>query len=371
MPPGACPDCSLSSPRVAMSSVRQIAKIAKVSVATVSRALNNHPDVDPLTRDRVVQAANQSGYAPGIGKRLTTVIGLVYPGEPVKADYGAFDAALLTGILRGVNEQKFDVKLVNLQRDKSPEETYTQFFIRKGLRGVIVRTFESTRGVCAAIAAEGFPSVVVADRFDDPRVNYICSDSRDDSRRAVEHLIQLGHRRIACAVHNVPDTDHRDRRDGYAQALADNRIEADPSLVIEITASFEGGIVAMNRIMGMPKPPTAVYFTDPLATVGAMRRAKELEINIPGDLSIVGFDDSDIRHHTWPPFTAVCQDARMMGETAALWLTRSLLGQAEPRVRTIRPTMFDVNLSTGRPPRERFRVLPDGTRSPVLEGRMR
>lgn len=350
-----------------MSSVREIAKLAKVSVATVSRALNNHPDVDPATRDRVVAAANKSRYVPGVGKRLTTVIGLVYPTEPVKADYGAFDSALLAGILRGVNEQKFDVKLVSLTRDKSADETYTQFFMRKGLRGVILRTFESTRGVCEAIAAESFPAIVVADRFDDPKVNFICCDSRDDSRRAVEHLIRLGHRRIACAVHNVPDTDHRDRREGYAQALAEHGIAADPGLTFEIVASFEGGVAAINRIMGEVEPPTAIFFTDPLATVGAMRRCQELSISIPSELSIVGFDDSDIRHHTWPPFTAVCQDARMLGEEAALWLTRSLLAQADPALRLVRPTMLEINRTTSRPPRDRFRLLPDGSRVSLNE----
>ncbi len=350
-----------------MSSVRQIAKIANVSVATVSRALNNHPDVDPSTRDRVVAAANKSGYSPAVGKRITTVIGLVYPGAPVKADYGAFDSALLAGILCGVNEQKFDVKLVNLQRDKAADESYTQFFMRKGLRGVILRTFESTRAVCQAIAAEGFPSIVVADRFDDPKMNFICCDSRDDSRRAVEHLIQLGHRRIACAVHNVPDTDHMDRREGYSQALAEHRIPVDPSMFFEIVASFEGGAAAINRIMGLPKPPTAIFFTDPLATLGAIRRCQELEIDIPGDISIVGFDDSDIREHTWPPFTAVCQDARMLGEEAALWLTRSVQGQADPQLRLIRATMLEINRTTARPSRDSIRILPDGTRVAVRD----
>jgi DNA-binding LacI/PurR family transcriptional regulator len=354
-----------------VSSVREIAKLAKVSVATVSRALNNHPDVDPLTRDRVVAAANQTGYAPSVGKRMTTVIGLVYPGEPVKADYGAFDAALLTGILRGVSEHKFDVKLVNLQRDKSADETYTQFFLRKGLRGLIVRTYDSTRYVCQAIAAEGFPSVVVADRFEDPKVNFICCDSRDDSRRAVGHLIHLGHRRIACAVHNIPDTDHKDRREGYAQALAEHGIPVDPSLTYEIVASFEGGNAAINRIMGQPKPPTAIFFTDALATVGAMRRCQELGIDIPRDLSVIGFDDSDIRHHAWPPFSAVCQDARMLGEEAAIWLTRSLLGHAESRMRVVRPTMLEINLSTAPPARDRFRILPDGTRVSIGDPRER
>ena len=350
-----------------MSSVRHIAKLANVSVATVSRALNNHPDVDPSTRDRVVAAANKTRYAPAVGKRIMTVIGLVYPSEPVKADYGDFDSALLTGILRGVNEQKFDVKLINLQRDKGTKESYTQFFMRKGLRGVVLRTFESTRGVCESIAAEGFPSVVVADRFEDPRVNFICCDSSDDSRRAVEHLIQMGHRRIACAVHNVSDTDHKDRREGYAKALAEHGIPLDPSLTFEIVASFAGGAAAINRIMGGPKPPTAIFFTNPLSTLGAMRRCQELEINIPGDLSIVGFDDSDIRQHTWPPFTAVCQDARMLGEEAALWLTRSVLGQADPHLRLVRATMLEINRTTARPPVERFRILPDGTRVPARD----
>jgi DNA-binding LacI/PurR family transcriptional regulator len=266
-----------------------------------------------------------------------------------------------------VNEQKFDVKLVNLQRDKSPEESYTQFFMRKGLRGVILRTFETSRAICRAIGDEGFPAVVVADHFDDPKISFICCDSRDDSRRAVEHLINLGHRHIACAVHNVPDTDHRDRREGYVQAHREHGLTPDPSLTLEIIASFEGGAFAINRIMGHPRPPTAIFFTDPLATLGAMRRCQELEISIPDELSIVGFDDSDIRHHTWPPFTAVCQDARMIGEEAALWLTRSLQGQAERQMRMVRATMLEINSTTAPPRRTHFRVLPDGTRSTADE----
>lgn len=350
-----------------MSSVREIAKLAGVSVATVSRALNNHPDVDPTTRDRVLAAANESKYSPSVGRRLTTVIGLVYPTEPVKADYGAFDSALLAGILRGVNERKFDVKLINLQRDKSIEETYTQFFMRKGLRGVILRTYDATRNICQAIAAEGFPSIVVADRFDDPRVNYVCCESREDSRRAVEHLIQLGHLRIACAVHHIPDTDHKDRREGYLEAMAANGIEVDRSMLVDIVGSFEGGVAAINRIMGQPQPPTAIFFADPLSTLGAMRRCQELDISIPRQLSIVGFDDSDIRHHTWPPFTAICQDAHSLGLEASQWLTRSVVGEGPASLRLMHKTVLEVNLTTAPPAAQRYRILPDGSRIEVRD----
>lgn len=354
-----------------MSSVRQIAKRVGVSVATVSRALNNNASVSPETRDLILAVANRSGYAPSIGRRITTVIGLVYPGEPVRPDYGAFESAMLAGIMRGVNEQKFDISLISLQRDKLQTETYTQFFMRKGIRGVILRSFETSRRVCEEIAGEGFPSVVVADRFEHKSVNYICCDSRHDSRRAVEHLFHLGHRRIALCIHNIADTDHRDRRAGYADALRDHEIEEDPSLILEIVAGPDGGESAINRLMNLPNRPTAVYFTDPMATLGAIRRCYAQGIRVPQDLSIVGFDDSDIRRHTWPRLTAVCQDAQMLGYEASLWLTRSLTGQAQGPFRVVRETMFEINGTTAPPARRTVRILPDGTRVPVSEKKSR
>jgi DNA-binding LacI/PurR family transcriptional regulator len=345
-----------------VSSVREIAAKAKVSVATVSRALNNHPDVDPQTRAKVLAAANKSGYNPKIGRRITTVVGLVYVGESIHQYYGAFDSALLAGILRGLNEFKFDLKLINMQRDKSPRETYTQFFLRKGLRGVMLRTTDSTRSICEAIAAEGYPSVVIADRFDSPAVNSIECDSKADSRRAVEHLIDLGHRRIAIAIHHVRDTDHRDRLEGYVEALTAAGIPIDQSLIVDIIGHMDGGSHAIAQLMGMAQPPTAVYFTDPLATLGAMRRCLEMGIRVPQELSIIGFDDSDIRYHTYPRVTCVCQDAPMLGFEAAQWLTRMLNDMAPTTFKASRSTNFEINQTTGPAASEPVRFMPDGTR---------
>ncbi len=347
-----------------MSSVRHIAKKVGVSVATVSRALNNEVGVDPATRERILSVANKSGYSPSVGKRITTVVGLVYPGEPVRPDYGSFESALLNGILRGVAEQRFDVKLISIQRDKIAGEAYTQFFMRKGVRGVILRTVDAQRRTVIDVASEGFPSIVVADRFDEPQVNFIACDSRDDSRRAVEHLIHLGHRRIALVIHNVSDTDHRDRRDGYAEAHREHGIEVDPSLAVEVHGgSMDGGSAAVTRLLTMPNPPTAVFFTNPLATVGGLRRCHELGVSVPGELSIVGFDDSDTRQHTWPVYASVCQDASMLGYEASLWLTRSLASGDRTPMRLVRPTFLEINKSTARPPNVAVRILPDGSRA--------
>ncbi|MEK6701825.1 MAG: LacI family DNA-binding transcriptional regulator [Planctomycetota bacterium] len=349
-----------------MASVRSVAAKVGVSVATVSRALNNHPHVDEETRQLVIQAAGEVVFISMAAQtNVSTVIGLVYPGEIVRADYGAFESALMIGVLRGLNEMRFDLKIISIQRDKLPGESYSQFLRRKGLRGAILRTFEESRSVAKAIAGENFPFVVVADRFEEPNINYVCCESGDDSRRAVQHLIDLGHRRIALAIHRIPDTDHRDRRQGYERALRENGITIDPSLMLEISGDSAGGSSLVTRLLNMPNPPTGVFLTNPLATVGALRRCLELGVHVPDDLSIVGFDDSDIRRHTYPPFTAVCQDAEMIGFEAARWLSRRMsdpAGSTPSTLQIARQTFFEINRTTGRPPEVPIRVLPDGTR---------
>lgn len=354
-----------------MSNVRKIASKAGVSIATVSRSLNNHINVDPATRQRVFEAAASVGYSKIRATRpgTSTVIALAYPGDIVRADYGGFESAMLSGILRGVNEQRFDVCVLSLHRDLGPDESFGRLLDRKKIAGTILRVFEDSRDLAYELAGPGRPGIVVADRFEPASgVNFICCDSRVDSRRAVQHLIDLGHRRIALGVHAVRDTDHVDRRNGYEDAHRDAGLPLDPSLVSEIVASPEGGAGLITRLMSSPTPPTAIYFTDPMATIGALRRCLEMGVRVPQDLSIVGFDDSDTRKHTFPSFTAVVQDAEMLGFEAARWLTRKLANPGDASLQSlqvVRPTRLEINQTTGRPTRELCRVLPDGTRVPV------
>ncbi len=339
-----------------MANVRKIAKNLGVSVATVSRALNDKPNVRPDTRQRVMAEATRMGYELVRRPTNTNVIGLVYTAYQGRVDYGGFDAALIGGILRGVQEQRFDVNIISMHRDKLPREDYTSFFRRKGVMGVILRTFTTTRQICEKIAEEGFPAIVVADRFENEDVSFICTESRRDSKRAVEHLIYLGHRRIGLVVHCGRDTDHEDRRLGYHDALEHHGIERDPALGVDLVADMSGGANTINLFLSMPDPPTAIYFTDPLATLGALHRCRELGIRVPEDLSIVGFDDSDVRHHAFPTFTAVCQDASALGFEAAHWLTRSIAGYERGALRHMLQTTFEINQSTSAPPATPVRI---------------
>jgi len=331
-------------------SVRAIASRLRLSPATVSRVLNNHPDVDDATRERVLAYINETGYVPKVGRRITNVVALAYPDEPVRSEYGAFEPALLSGIMRGLEDRHFDLKLLSIRRDKRPDETFTQFFLRKGIRGVLLRCFRYNRSVITSIAEEGFPAIVVAAEFDDPKINFIRADSYPSSRRAVEHLLSLGHRRIALAMHNVSDTDHADRRRGYEDALFRAGIQVDPALIMELPAGISSGEQVLDSMLGMLEPATAIFATNPMTAIGIMRRAQERGIVVPRDLSVVGVDDSDVRMHVWPRLTAVTQDASAIGLEAALWLTQVVAqGDREATCRRTVPTTFEVNGTTAVP----------------------
>jgi LacI family transcriptional regulator len=327
-----------------MASVRQIAEVAGVSITTVSRALNNDPTVHPRTREQVLAVANRAGYAPNIGKRVTTLIAFTYTQDMTLAH--PYDAAVLEGAVRGLNECHFDLVILNLQRDKRPTESYTQFFMRRGVRGVLLRTMAATRYVCQAIADEGFPHVVVSERYSTKNVNCIDCDSSDDSKRAVEYLIALGHRRIAFAMHNIPDRDHLDRFEGYKIALRENGLLVDDELVFRQPFTLSGGATVVDMIMSLPQRPTAVFLADPLLGVGAMKRAHALGLRVPDDLSVISFDDTDTRFAVHPTLTAVCQDARSLGHEAARWLAQMLNGGMEKTFQKTITTFFEINDST-------------------------
>ena len=244
------------------------------------------------------------------------------------------------------------------------DESFAAFATRKGVEGFVVRVDEDTRQVAPEIAADNVPHVVIADRFEDPRVNYVCCNSMQPSREAIEHLVHLGHRRIALCHNTIIDTDHRDRIDGYHAALAAAEIESDAELVISTNAEIGAGAAAFNRLMSLPNPPTAIFITDPAVTVGALRRALEVGVRVPDELSIVGFDDERLRKMTHPVYTSVCQNAAELGHQAGRWLCRQLRqrpgrGDEPATLRMEIDAFLEINQTTAPPPATPIRVTPD------------
>lgn len=335
-----------------MASVRDIAKRAGVSTATVSRVLNNNPRVSDEARQKVLMVANESRYVPTVGRRATGNVAYVYT-DATTLD-SPYDASIIQGIFETLEQHELDLMVINARQARQNGETLTQMFLRKGVCGVVVRTTESTRHYCASLADEGFPAVVVGDRFDSDHVSFVDYESRDASREAIEHLIELGHRRIAIATNVVEDTDHRDRIAGYEQAFADAGLTPDPKLMIQTPAALEGGSQLIRRIMTMADRPTAIFITDPFTSLGAMNEARAMGLEIPKHLSLVGFDDADLRSSIYPKMSAVCQDAKRLGRVSLELLhelvSQPATGRSEPEIRRSLRAWFEVNGTTAAVP---------------------
>lgn len=338
--------------------VRDLAQSLDLSVGTVSRVLNNHPEVSDETRRRVIDAANAMGYASTVGKRTTNLLALLL-GEEQFSEFGSFHAAIMSGVIRAAREHNFDVTIVDPRKEKHPVESYRAFFHRRGITGAIVRGADSLI-VAAELAEEDFPAVMLANRSEEPGTCFVDADSRLTSRQAIEHLIALGHRRIGIGTHVVSDADHADRYAGYESALRSAGIEPDDRYVVRTPNDQRGGVLMLERLLSLPEPPTAIYFTDPLPTIGALIRCAELGISVPTDLSIVGFDDSDVRFRTYPTFTAVSQDAADLAVQATRWLVQRVQGRATGPFRLLLDSEFHVESSTGLVPPKPIRYLPGG-----------
>jgi len=345
-----------------MATVRQLAKQTGVSPATVSRALKSHPDVSEVTRRKVLKAAKVTGYRekPIAGENSSsTSVGYIVPGDPQLCEY---DWLLMEGIMEGLKESRMDLQIIDLQQSKREGESYKQFFHRHGLQGVILRTVMQNRAICKEILSEDFPSIVVADRFDDmDRANYVCCDSSSESANAFHHLVDLGHKRIAIVMHGRADRDHLDRYNGFCEACEARNVEMNDDLVLRIVANFDGGRTALNRLMSLPEPPTAIIFTDPLPGIGAICRAHEVGLQIPRDLSIIGFDDGETRQRIYPVMTAVCQDTRELGREATMWLAKRLHGGSTGPIHQVIHARLEINQTTGVPPSNPVRLQPNGT----------
>ena len=353
-----------------MSTIRKVARQAGVSIATVSRVVNGSTVVAPELRDRVLEAVSLCGYSPTVGRRSAASIGLVYTG-PFSIG-STYDAACLDGIVDAMLQSEFDLKIVHLRRDKSADDTYSQFFFRKGIRGAILRCTANDRDIARAIADEGFPAVVLGDHFTHPRLSFAYNESRTASVEAIEHLISLGHRRIAIAANDTDDGDHLDRLEAYRQTLQKSGIY-DKSLEFRVPAHRLDGAQLLRKMMTLTDPPTAVFITDPLTAAGATNEAHKLGLRVPDEFSILGFDDTESRYMVYPIMTAVCQDSRESGRVAYELLlnlcriAREEWEASEPR-RVVGKAWFEINHTTGRAPKQPSRVLPSGQRwEPALD----
>ncbi|TWT29184.1 Catabolite control protein A [Posidoniimonas corsicana] len=344
-----------------MASIRDVARQAGVSIATVSRVVNGVETVAPKLRRDVLQAVEVCGYKPPEQRRAGNGIALVYAGPFTIGS--PYDSACVEGIVSAMRESRYDLSVIDVRRDRTDNESMKQLFQRKGLQGAIVRCTLADRPLVIEMAEEGLPLVVLGDHFDHPSIAFAYTESGQASREAIEYLVSLGHQRIAFVSCHREDGDHADRLRAYRDVLREHGL-LDETLVYRVPPSRRDGGPVLRKLVGGTDRPTAVYIADPLIAAGAINEAHHMGVRIPDDLSIVGFDDTDLRHMIYPRMSAVCQDSEELGR-AAFNLVRSLVEGDASSNSTLQQAWLEVHGSTGPPPVSVDRVMPSGSRLPV------
>lgn len=307
--------------------ILDVAHAAGVSKGLVSFALNNRPGVSDATRERILKCADDLGYRRSVAARsLSTstsfAVGLVIARDPGVIAADPFFPAFISGVERVLAERGWTLVLAVAASDTAEDDVYRMMAADGRVDGVFLTDLRTNDPRPALLADLGLPGVTLG-RLPDSTLPAVMSDDTPGITAAVQHLVDLGHRRIA-HVAGPPRMLHAvRRRDAFLASAADHGLTETP--VIETDFSAREGAEATHRLLDAPTPPTAiVYANDPMAIAG-LSVAHERGLQLPADLSITGFDDSDMAHYVFPTLTSVRTRPVEWGEHAA----RSLLALVE------------------------------------------
>lgn len=319
---------------------------------TVSRVVNDSPRVSPDTRRRVEAVIAELGYVPnrlarGLIRRKTGAIGLIVP-----------DVAnpFFTLVVRGAEEVAwragYHVMLCNTQGDLERERGYLEDMLAFQVEGLLIAPAgDRSRPHLRLLARNKVPFVLVDRSVSGFDADLVQGDSVAGARRLVEHLIELGHRRIAMVTETVEVSTARDRLQGYRDALEAAGIEALPELVAETSAiDIAGAVDATLRLLELPEPPTAIFAVNNMAAVAVAEAARARGLEIPGDVALVCFDDIEAASRLHPFLTAMVQPAETFGTIATQLLLDRFAGRVGERRRiVVLPADFVVRESSGAP----------------------
>lgn len=311
--------------------IGDIAQRAGVSIGTVSRALNNRPDVAPETRERVLAIVQQTGFVRNpsarhlVGSR-TGVIEVV-----VSETLDDYVGQIIRGISSGLRTTEFGLLLRLHAYDAVYERQYIARLSQRTADGVILVTPKHVDAELSRLAAQAFPTVVIAHRSGDPVVPSISIREHAAARQAVDYLIGLGHRRIAIITGNLGEHSARERLRGYRDALAAASLPCSDEYIALGDYSADGGADAMRTLLKSTPLPSAVFACSDLMALSALHVIHEAGYVVPQDLSVMGFDNFSFSASSTPPLTTIQQPLVEMGRIATEMLLDSMDGKSLPQ----------------------------------------
>ncbi|WP_166844687.1 LacI family DNA-binding transcriptional regulator [Isoptericola sp. BMS4] len=327
--------------------IRDVAALAGVSVATASRVLSGHPATSPSSRERVEAAVADLGYRPdararSLRKARTGTIGVL-----VSDVRNPFFAEIAYAVERRALRAGMATLVCNADESVDQQDRYLDLLVSQRVDAMVVAPQGDGSGSLQEVLGLGIP-IVFVDRTlasGGTGVPSITSDNRTGLREAVTHLAGLGHRRVGLVAGPHETSTGRERLRAYRDAAAAAGLDPDPALVVQGDFQQASGAAGARRLLDLADPPTAVVAADSLMTLGALSVLRERGVAVGADVSLVGYDDLPAFALATPSLTVVAHDPARMGALAADAVRDLLAGRAATS--TVLPTHLVVRGSTG------------------------
>jgi LacI family transcriptional regulator len=352
--------------------IKDVAREAGVSVGTASQAVRESPAVRAATRRRVQAVAKRLRYQPsavarGLVTRRTHTVGLL-----ISDIANPFFIRAVRAIEDGAQANGYNVILCNTDEDPAKETQYLRVLIEKRVDGIILATTAGSLQAVRDVRWRRIPLVLFDRELPGMAADTVKVDGVSGGRLATEHLFHLGHRRIAIIHGPVVRSTGAERLQGYLNALAAAGLRPDPALIREGNFKQDSGRALAHALLRVTPPPTALFCTNNLMTVGALQTLQEQGVRIPADLSLIGYDDMEWWTLTDPPLTTVGQPVSELGREAMRLLLAQIAAPGRRRRQRVvlKPELL-VRESCGPPPRPGTTSAPRRRPGPPRRTRMR
>jgi LacI family transcriptional regulator len=332
-----------------MTTIREVALKAGVSPTTVSHVVNNTRFVSQDVRGRVENAMRELNYRPNALARSlrrgeTHTLGLILPDSA-----NPFFAEIGRAIESAAFERGYSVILCNTENDIEKERLYTEVLENKQVDGLIFVASGENHQAISQIANNGLPLVMVDRDMGSLELDTVTTDNYNGGLLATQHLLSLGHRRIACITGPSNITPSAERVTGYRAALELAGIPVQESLLVRGDFHPPSGYAGARQLLQCDPRPTAIFACNDMMAIGAIRAASQLGLRIPQDVSIIGFDEIELASFTTPPLTSVSQPKQEIGGLAVSLVLERMQDPSLPSRRSVLPTRLVIRESTHRP----------------------
>ncbi|MCU7762606.1 LacI family DNA-binding transcriptional regulator [Priestia megaterium] len=315
-----------------MTTIKDIARVAGVSVTTVSRALNGYSDVNEKTRQKIADVARELNYSPntlarGLVMQKSKTIGLLVSGISRESVKDNFTFEVLCGVNERASTLGYDLILFNTNTMMQREKTYTQLCRERRVDGAIIQGIKKEDPYLKEVVESDIPCVLVDIPVHSNSVGYVTTDNALGAKKAVEHLASLGHKHIGMINGHEDAFVSQERLNGYREALKECGLSFRSEWVVSGNFEEKKAVKAVRELINRHKEVTAIFCASDLMALGALKACKELGLHVPKEMSIVGYDNIVLASYSSPNLTTVGQEVYQIGYEAADLLIEMLEGK--------------------------------------------